>query len=85
MILHLSPKTSILKNNHHVQFPNNPILVLFIQLLENQKHNYKNYGNGTKENLKMIKNMDMVFYILLMEVSLKDNLLMVKLMGQEVL
>jgi hypothetical protein len=51
----------------------------------NQKHNYKNYGNGTKENLKMIKNMDMVFYILLMEVSLKDNLLMVKLMGQEVL
>jgi hypothetical protein len=38
-----------------------------------------------KENLKMIKNMDMVFYILLMEVNLKDNLLMVKQMGQVVL
>jgi ATP/ADP translocase len=29
--------------------------------------------------------MDMVFYILLMEVNLKDNLLMVKQMGQVVL
>lgn len=38
-----------------------------------------------KENLKMIKNTDMVFYILLMEVNLKDNLLMVKQMGQVVL
>lgn len=51
----------------------------------NQKYNFKNYGNVMKDNLKMILNMDMEFYILLMVVNLKVNLLKEKHMELEVL
>jgi hypothetical protein len=56
-----------------------------LQINHNQKHNYKNYGNVMKENLKMILNMDMGFYILLMVVNFKGNLLKEKHVELEVL
>jgi hypothetical protein len=56
-----------------------------LQINHNQKHNFKNYGNVMKDNLKMILNMDMGFYILLMVVNLKVNLLKEKHVELEVL